>query len=508
MKEQLPQNIKTPENIQNSQDNNQKENKEINGRINLKLDDKEYELETHSYDFEYPESIQKETGILGYKRTIIKEDVFLTFLKNYSINIGINLDFNQIDDIDKLKLILGNRLNDKKKEMPEYIKTDEGKMANTNNIRMFFIELLDNILSNGEFPNKTFNHITKGYISDSQTRKDMDHYFIQNKFFLQKLFDLDLFSKFNMGARVYSPIQGIVYKTDDKKILEEATLNYFLSPSDIHNRTKEDKNYKDLLKKDEIYIRSYDALNTTTNDFWGSKDNNQNASSPAFGFSIKNNGLFKDYIKKVYLNALNGNQEESITDLAIIQDCYNIFLLQNDELVNFMRDFTKNKDIKNINKDKNNIDFINKSNSMFLKIKKEICSLKIDQNEIIENKMSKYLSKSLETNVSLRHWNKYDYKELIPTQNVNEKPKDIEDLEEDQFFRSYYPFNYNFAKFIIEPNRSRDEIYIPVFINHPTIPQISWGYAKYCHFLNEKGFNFFELKHADHLPKKDLEENI
>lgn len=45
------------------------------------------------------------------------------------------------------------------------------------------------------------------------------------------------------------------------------------------------------------------------------------------------------------------------------------------------------------------------------------------------------------------------------------------------------------------------ETEIPILINNDELPQISWGHAKYAHYFNEKGFNFFKFKHADHLPR-------
>lgn len=45
------------------------------------------------------------------------------------------------------------------------------------------------------------------------------------------------------------------------------------------------------------------------------------------------------------------------------------------------------------------------------------------------------------------------------------------------------------------------EFKMPIFIGHPQIPQLSWGHAKYAHFFSEKGFNFFEFKHAEHILK-------
>ena len=50
------------------------------------------------------------------------------------------------------------------------------------------------------------------------------------------------------------------------------------------------------------------------------------------------------------------------------------------------------------------------------------------------------------------------------------------------------------------------EIFLPIFIGKDDIPQLSWGHAKYGHYMNEKGFNFFKFKHADHLPSAHLRE--
>ncbi|MFZ4500483.1 MAG: hypothetical protein ACOYMZ_03255 [Minisyncoccia bacterium] len=47
------------------------------------------------------------------------------------------------------------------------------------------------------------------------------------------------------------------------------------------------------------------------------------------------------------------------------------------------------------------------------------------------------------------------------------------------------------------------ENYLPIFIGHDKIPQLSWGHAKYAHYFNDKSFNFFKFKHADHLPVRE-----
>ncbi len=46
------------------------------------------------------------------------------------------------------------------------------------------------------------------------------------------------------------------------------------------------------------------------------------------------------------------------------------------------------------------------------------------------------------------------------------------------------------------------ETYLPIVVWDKKIPQLSWGHAKYAHFFDEKGFNFFEFKHTNDLPSK------
>ena len=56
---------------------------------------------------------------------------------------------------------------------------------------------------------------------------------------------------------------------------------------------------------------------------------------------------------------------------------------------------------------------------------------------------------------------------------------------------------------------TRIELRLPVFIGlEEEIPQLRWGHAKYSHFMSSKGFNFIEFKHADHLPKKQNDQEV
>lgn len=43
---------------------------------------------------------------------------------------------------------------------------------------------------------------------------------------------------------------------------------------------------------------------------------------------------------------------------------------------------------------------------------------------------------------------------------------------------------------------------MPIFIGHDTMPQISWGHAKYAHLLDEKNLNFLTFDHEDYLSRE------
>lgn len=61
---------------------------------------------------------------------------------------------------------------------------------------------------------------------------------------------------------------------------------------------------------------------------------------------------------------------------------------------------------------------------------------------------------------------------------------------------NFFEYGSKFERFV----NPIDEVFLPIFIGHNEIPQLSWGHAKYAHYFNDKSFNFFKFKHADHLP--------
>ncbi len=94
---------------------NTKESKETKGKIKIKLAGKEYELEITSYGFEYPKRIQQETGILGYERTIVKEEEILRITKKRLESIG--LDTTNCNDFDSLEKLREDVYTSKKKNL-------------------------------------------------------------------------------------------------------------------------------------------------------------------------------------------------------------------------------------------------------------------------------------------------------------------------------------------------------------------------------------------------------
>lgn len=454
--EKVPE-VTKKSNIENTE--NKKENKEIKDKIKIELAGKEYEIETTSYDFEYPGTIQKETGILGYKRTVVKEDGMLNAIHNYCKDFGINTegckDFNSV-----LKLINGI-LYEKKLEFgyrkygQKYwewgFKNEEGEksyynyLENTgldkfsNNLdENLLIKKIDLVLSNGEFPNFTFNHSIGAH---QDGKKEMITNFIKDQFFIQKLFSVDLTEKIKLGDRRFGDHEIMMDIINKKGNRSEGEIN-------THSLYQ----MKDKIKNNEIFLVGYDAFNTVAGNFWLKRNDNI-----SFGFS-PDDSFFKEYLKEIYMfclkNNFNSGGERTTTlyieEMAVLSD-KNIF----NEIKKYYEDPVYNKK----DWDENHKEIANLSMEAIKKF------LKIPNIEkIIIDKFGSL---------------PYGSGEFVHRVMCNQK----DHCEE----------------------RDESEILIPIFINHDKIPHLSWGHAKYAHFFNQKGFNFFEFKHADHLPETNKE---
>lgn len=148
------------------------------------------QIECRKQYFEYPESIQKETGILGYNRTIIDNSNLTDFIKkDYLSRYGINVEefgftgvesmveFNKkVENLAKINSVV---VNEALQELDQDI----------------LKEMLYS-LSSGEYPNKCFTHeMGADYSDSSKKKKEFHEEFVKNKFFLQKIYDLDYIKK-------------------------------------------------------------------------------------------------------------------------------------------------------------------------------------------------------------------------------------------------------------------------------------------------------------------------
>jgi|BioPla2DNA2_1021312.scaffolds.fasta_scaffold51857_1 hypothetical protein len=110
-------------------------------KVTLEIDGQTVEGE--KYYFEYPKYIQEETGILGYERTIIPEENFKVFEEYHQ-------DFYERNDFLKYKLLSS--------------------------------------ISEGEYPDQTFNHVYSWYYEEGDKDRHKT-YFKNHKFFLEKIYD-------------------------------------------------------------------------------------------------------------------------------------------------------------------------------------------------------------------------------------------------------------------------------------------------------------------------------
>jgi hypothetical protein len=493
---------KLPEIIKQSEE--KKENQEIKGGVKFVLYDREYELETYSYDFEYPESIQKETGIMGYKRTIIKpENIFNLIYKSYLDNFEFDIKKEGCEDwqieeffrkkIDEIAKKFGKTdsgwpehyengqyANDIYRteyfeKFREYMDTSkEGKilssLVDTN--ENLYPKIIEN-LSMGEFPKRTFNH-SMGIHQEGEHEKE----FVKDKFFIQKLFDIDLTKKIKLGDRATSvdSTEPIIMNIFDKSNGES------IGEIDTNSLSK----YEDKIKNNQVFLIGYDAFNTCTGRFWGYGY----SSNINFGFSLNDN-FFEEYIKKAYEIFLKNNFDTKKELIGIEQIIRMIAFCDNDFFEGYKRLYKKegNKEIS----EKEDRDEKEKLNQIFNGIRERFLP-NINQEETILNKKIMFVN------------NSYGLGSHNGNEDFVKKIKNIMDRNYDGINRSHITEDFlrlsteeNFTGY---PGDKSDEICIPIFINHDEVLQICWGHAKYASFINKKGFNFFEFKHADHLPNK------
>lgn len=367
--------------------------------IEIEVDGQIHSLETESYDFEYPEGIQKETGILGYERTKISDEDIMNVTKN-------------IHKVDK-----------------EY------------NFNRFITEKLLPLLSDNEYPDKSFNHRYGWYHGNPETKSRHKDYF-KKDFFLGKIYDLEKikeeskykkypFSSAETTDGDYSSYHAnisIYDQENDMRITNEKRLPLG-NVLDFENQIKEGKAYA---------TTTYAGLNLISGGFFGS---GTRPGTPTFkeeiclGFSFKLDNFMREYYEKtfcIYAKQVEDNQETigALVDVAL-------FLLFNKNGQNIQPDTYVWEGMT-----EEDIDFLN---------------------SILEQSIARKLT---DTEVK----------------KIDERYEDIRG-------------NLSSVGFGVIESK------LPIFIGHKDLPQLSWGHATYANYMNEKGLNFFKFKHADHLPK-------
>jgi hypothetical protein len=389
-----PSNLEKPVEDTTEKELTAAEQKEAATREKITIEVEGQSIEGEKYYFDYPEYIQKETGILGYERIKIIDEKF-TNLKE--------LGWEKVSEIIENTLLK---------------------------------------LSNGEYPNKCVTHII-GADADQDSRKKYLEYFRDDKFFLQKIYDLERIKKeiessadpkwvFNHG--------GGALKVFDKKTDQEVSFSHV----EIGQITS-----GELLEKDSYVVKPF---NLAPGRFWDYLEGND----LAIGFSVFDDLFFKKYLESS-VSILLQHRLETLNNLDNddIKDMFCIYLVNEYNRLGFSFGDPSNDEGANENLKADFIFEINKIAKDFLKEKK----LLSDQNLDIDVKMGEYTIRRL-------------------------------------FGRSY---SFKMNRF----HNVSSKIDVSILINHDEIPQLSWGHAKYAHYFNDKSFNFFKFKHADHLPSKE-----
>ena len=438
MKETFPKNKETIESqeLQNIQENKaeKSETKEV---LKFILDDKEYELKTSSYNFEYPKNTQERTGIVGYERIKISAEDIFEFYKNYIKNM-YNLDIekigvNQYTDIPQFMkdvydfyhykegyykdTSLPKRFND----LSNLISEDILYKISSLDFPKFLYKVFDN-LSNKEYPYMCLNHKIGAYAGNA-TAKEYVSNFADDKFFLQKIYDIERIKEerknkpvnqiFNHGQESfdYAYSDFFLYdKEKDSKIFEKGVH--------IGNIT----DYADTLGQ-KNYAVSGKGLDVSPGRFW----HGVNITDTVLGFSPFNDLFFEEYSEKAAEILLSLKLTDSWDSAA--KTSFALFLLN--------------------------------------KYKKQVGTIKQIEEIASEFLLDKNLPTLEELSINIR--------DIIRRVMNNEG----------------------------ELGNNINEIKLPIFIGRDDIPQLSWGHAKYAHYFNEKGLNFFKFKHKEYLPEKN-----
>lgn len=384
-----------------------------NKRTNFDLDIEGIKIPCEKVEFSYPENIQKETGILGYERTILN-------VENMSEEMCISI-------LSKL--------------------------------------------SNEEYPKYSFNHQMNAYV-DPKDSSNIEN-FTKDKFFVQKIYDIDLIKKEVEDPKLRDAFGQIhTYKVfnhpaknyDSSELKTQSNISVFDKStgkrlhSSSHIPIGELSKYSGQLEKGQAFACSADSgLNVSFGNFFGKA-----ISTPSFGFSLKDT-FFENYLQKSLKNYSELKDDKGENEVYKgVSGILRMMILDQ----KFTKDFTDSEDFKSLN----------------------ASELKNTETYQIFSRKTKDLLKTIS----------------------GEQKIELPDVfsNEDHFDNYIYVLVYGLIDSTEKDSSASDsttECNLPVFINHDEVPQLRWGYAKYGHLFTKKGLNFIEFKHSEHLPKKSQE---
>lgn len=424
-------------------------------RENITLEIDGQTIEAVKYYFEYPERIQKETGILGYERTKISNENISDFIKNFYLNkYNINVEDYGFKDVEHIgDFVSLNKARQDSRRGPDsrfsdkYLKSEQFKIdERTLGLNKLILRSLVNSLSNNEYPNKSFVHEMGADHRKNETKQEeYRNKFASDKFFLQKIYDLEYIKdQSSRGEEKVFDMANVFggYQSKSHVTVFDSKTGEKMSPGDyIQIRELGEEKYYDGIKNGKLFACTPDSgFNVETGDSYFRHHFTLDNKNPFFGFPMDESSFFYQYLHKsleIYVNKLKGVDLKKVLNMrsgirAILQQ----IILSNPEVQKTMYEQGTDGKLhllgeRNKEKEKNILSAIEAKYSI---------------------KLENFLKEELR--VSNRTIGEY-------------------------------------------------ELRIPIFIGLNDIPQLQWGHAKYAHYMNEKGFNFFKFKHADHLPKKE-----
>lgn len=366
-------------------------------RENILLEIDGQKIEAVKYYFEYPERIQKETGILGYDRVKILRE-----------NLKVS------------------------------------------------VESIIHKLSDGEYPGKCLTHVMGGH-AHKEDKPEMFEDFAKDKFFLQKIYDVDTIKRKNERN---TPVGNLFnYSTtpsdNDHRQDKRSTFSLYKKNSDgSREKVAENQyigniiNYKNELASGDYFAATTESgFNTIASGLWDSHDSTKE-NSFCVGFPLYGtDDFYNEYLEeslKEYSLSINERKRDGLGEPSV--DNFSSLAL-----------------LWFLSKNKANISLEGVSD--------------VEKKGSAGQKFSDLMNTFIKENPSTH---------AISSINFNEARAAFFPDEKGQYLYG-----------------NRAEYQIPVFIGHDKIPQLSWGHAKYAHYFNDKSFNFFKFKHADHLPSKE-----